>query len=94
MKPLLSLHCGDTRIYPSRYIPSCTINPAGLPTSALALLPLASLVQISLGALAAKVVTSKRFNIRPALLGIDINDEESANDIRMCTTFANSGPLP
>ena len=66
----------------------------GLPTSSLVLLPFASLLQISLGAIAAKIITTQRFNIRPAVLGIDIDDETSANDIRMCTTFANSGPLP
>jgi len=65
-----------------------------MPTSALLLLPLASLIQISLGALAAKLITTKRFNIRPTLLGIENDDEAGASDIQMCTTFANSGPLP
>lgn len=66
----------------------------GLPTGALLLLPLASLIQITLGALAAKIITTKRFGIRPKFLGIDNDDEAGASDIRMCTTFANSGPLP
>jgi hypothetical protein len=66
----------------------------GLPKSALMLLPLASLIQISLGSIAAKLLTTKRFGIRPKLLGIDTEDEDGASDIRMCTTFANSGPLP
>ena len=66
----------------------------GVPTNALLLLPLASLIQISLGSIAAKIVTTKKFGIRPALLGIDTDDDAGANDIKMCTTFANSGPLP
>ncbi len=67
---------------------------AGLPTSALLLLPLAALIQISLGAVAGKIITTKRFGIRPTFLGIDTEDDAGASDIRMCTTFANSGPLP
>mmetsp|Transcript_10233 Transcript_10233/g.19171 ORF Transcript_10233/g.19171 Transcript_10233/m.19171 type:complete len:485 (-) Transcript_10233:917-2371(-) len=66
----------------------------GLPTSALMVLPLAALVQISLGSLAAKCITTKKFGIRPLFLGIDIDDDAGASDIQMCTTFANSGPLP
>mmetsp|Transcript_13505 Transcript_13505/g.16362 ORF Transcript_13505/g.16362 Transcript_13505/m.16362 type:complete len:476 (-) Transcript_13505:27-1454(-) len=66
----------------------------GMTTSSLLLLPLASLIQISLGFVAAKIITTKRFGIRPAFLGIDTDDEAGASDIRMCTTFANSGPLP
>ena len=66
----------------------------GVPTSALLRLPLAALIQISLGAIAAKVITTRRFGIRPRFLGIDTEDDAAANDIRMCTTFANSGPLP
>ena len=66
----------------------------GLPKSALFTLPLAALVQIGLGALSAKLITTRKLNVRPTLLGIDTNDDDSANDIRMCTTFANSGPLP
>jgi hypothetical protein len=67
---------------------------AGVPKSALLLLPLAALIQISLGSITAKVLTTKRFGIRPAFLGIDTDDDAGANDIAMCTTFANSGPLP
>ncbi len=66
----------------------------GLPTKALLLLPLASLMQITLGAITAKIITTKRFGIRPKFLGIDNNDDAGASDIQMCTTFANSGPLP
>jgi hypothetical protein len=66
----------------------------GLPTSALMLLPLAALIQISLGAVAAKILTTKKFGIRPMFLGIDTDDDAGASDIKMCTTFANSGPLP
>lgn len=66
----------------------------GLPTNALLLLPLAALVQISLGALVSKIITTKRFNIRPIFLGIDTDDDAGASDVQMCTTFANSGPLP
>lgn len=66
----------------------------GLPTNALMVLPLAALVQISLGALAAKCITTKKFGIRPLFLGIDVDDDAGASDIQMCTTFANSGPLP
>ena len=55
---------------------------------------MAALVQISLGALAAKCITTKKFGIRPLFLGIDTDDDNGAADIRMCTTFANSGPLP
>lgn len=67
---------------------------AGIPTSSLLLLPLAATLQISLGAIAAKCITTKKFGIRPMFLGIDTDDDASAADIRMCTTFANSGPLP
>lgn len=67
---------------------------AGLPTSSLLLLPIAALLQISLGALAAKVVTTKKLGIRPRFLGVDTDDDAGAADIKMCTTFANSGPLP
>lgn len=73
---------------------STSSSGAGLPTSALLLLPLAALIQISLSAIAAKIVTTKRFGIRPLLLGIDTDDDAAARDIQMCTTFANSGPLP
>lgn len=66
----------------------------GLPTNALMVLPLAALVQISLGALAAKCITTNKFGIRPLFLGIDADDDAGASDIQMCTTFANSGPLP
>ena len=66
----------------------------GLPTDALLLLPLAAMVQICLGAVAAKLLTTKKFGIRPMFLGIDTEDDAGASDIRMCTTFANSGPLP
>lgn len=69
-------------------------SSSGIPTSALLLLPLAAFIQIGLGFIAAKIVTTKRFGIRPAILGIDVDDEAGASDIRMCTTFANSGPLP
>ena len=71
-----------------------TEGNAGMPTSALLLLPLASLIQISLGALSAKLITTKKFGMRPRFLGIEENDEAGASDIKMCTTFANSGPLP
>lgn len=67
---------------------------AGIPTSSLLLLPLAAALQISLGAIAAKCITTKKFGIRPMFLGIDTDDDAGAADIRMCTTFANSGPLP
>ena len=73
---------------------STSSSGAGLPTSALSLLPLAALIQISLSSIAAKIVTTKRFGIRPLFLGIDTNDDSAARDIQMCTTFANSGPLP
>ena len=66
----------------------------GLPVDALMLLPMAALVQISLGALVSKLITTKRFGVRPLFLGIDTDDDAGASDIRMCTTFANSGPLP
>ena len=32
--------------------------------------------------------------MRPTLLGINTDDDDGANDIKMCTTFSNSGPLP
>ena len=66
----------------------------GLPVDALMLLPMAALVQIALGALSAKLITTKKFGVRPLFLGIDTDDDAGASDIRMCTTFANSGPLP
>lgn len=66
----------------------------GLPVDALLLLPMAALLQISLGALSAKLITTKRFGVRPLFLGIDTDDDAGASDIKMCTTFANSGPLP
>ncbi len=69
-------------------------SDTGLPTSSLLLLPLAGLVQITLGSIAAKCITTKKFGIRPKFLGIDTDDDDGAADIRMCTTFANSGPLP
>lgn len=69
-------------------------SSGGVRTSALLLLPLAAMIQISLGSVAAKIVTTKRFGIRPAFLGIDNDDDAGASDIKMCTTFANSGPLP
>lgn len=67
---------------------------SGLPTSALLLLPLAALLQISLGALASKIVTTKKLGIRPRFLGLDTNDDSGAADVKMCMTFSNSGPLP
>ena len=66
----------------------------GLPVDALLLLPMAALLQISLGALSAKLITTKKFGVRPLFLGIDTEDDAGASDIKMCTTFANSGPLP
>ena len=56
-----------------------TSGTGGLPTSALMLLPLAALVQISLGAIAAKMLTTKKFGIRPKFLGIDTDDDAGAN---------------
>lgn len=67
---------------------------AGIPKGALLLLPLASLFQIGLGGIAAKLITTRKFGVRPMLLGIDTDDDDGANDVKMCTTFSNSGPLP
>jgi predicted permease len=36
----------------------------------------------------------KDLSLRSVLLGLDMNDDDGANDISMCITFANSGPLP
>jgi predicted permease len=66
----------------------------GLPKNALFLMPIASILQIGLGSITGKIITTKKFGIRQRLLGIEEKDDESANDIKMCTTFANSGPLP
>lgn len=55
----------------------------GLPKSMLLLMPLAAMIQISLGSLTAKAVNKVlKF------------PEEEARDFTMCTTFGNSGPLP
>jgi predicted permease len=55
----------------------------GLPGRFLAMMPIAAVLQIGLGALAGSVITKTA----------RLQDEE-ARDVRMCTTFANSGPLP
>lgn len=55
----------------------------GLPGRILALMPLAALLQISLGSLSGQVITKFA----------GMSDDES-RDVRMCTAFANSGPLP
>ena len=55
----------------------------GLPGNFLVLMPLAAVLQIGLGALAGSVIT-----------GTAGLQEDEARDVRMCTTFANSGPLP
>ena len=55
----------------------------GIPKAMLLLLPFASLIQVVLGSLTAKVVTKV----------MKFPDEE-ARDFTMCTTFGNSGPLP
>ena len=68
------------------------VGGGGLPRSSLLLMSLASMLQILLGSIIGKVITTKR--LRNRLLGIDPNDDETANNIKMCTTFANSGPLP
>jgi predicted permease len=67
---------------------------AALSIQALALLPVAAFLQISIGAILAQIYTAKFMGIRQTLLGIPDDDEESAADVRMCATFANSGPLP
>jgi predicted permease len=55
----------------------------GLPGRFLALMPLAALLQISLGAISGKILTN--------VVGFQ---PKEAQDVQMCTTFANSGPLP
>jgi predicted permease len=55
----------------------------GLPGNFLVMMPIAAVLQIGLGALAGNVIT--------ATAGLE---QEEARDVRMCTTFANSGPLP
>lgn len=55
----------------------------GLPGKFLAMMPVAAVLQIGLGAIAGSVITKTT----------GLHDEE-ARDVRMCTTFANSGPLP
>ena len=67
---------------------------AALSPQALFLLPVAALLQISIGALLATIYTSNNMGLRQTLLGIQSDDEETASDVRMCATFANSGPLP
>jgi predicted permease len=55
----------------------------GLPGNFLVMMPIAAVLQIGLGALAGNVIT--------ATAGLE---QDEARDVRMCTTFANSGPLP
>jgi predicted permease len=55
----------------------------GLPGKFLVLMPLAAVLQIGLGAIAGSVIT-----------GTAGLEQDEARDVRMCTTFANSGPLP
>ncbi|GFH52911.1 hypothetical protein CTEN210_09387 [Chaetoceros tenuissimus] len=66
----------------------------GLSHDTLVLMPLAALIQVGLGSIMAKVLTTKHFSLRSLLLGLDGNDDDGANDVSMCITFANSGPLP
>jgi predicted permease len=58
-------------------------SQGALPTRLLAVMPLAALLQIGLGALAGQFICR--------VTGIQ---EDEARDVRMCATFANSGPLP
>jgi len=67
-------------------------SAGGLSPQALFLLPLAALLQISMGFLLANIYTTSK--LRNPLLGISQDDDETASDIKMCATFANSGPLP
>ena len=69
-----------------------TTAGGGLSRSSLLLMSFASMIQILLGSIIGKVITTKQ--LRKQLLGIDPKDDETANNIKMCTTFANSGPLP
>jgi len=55
----------------------------GLPGSFLALMPITALLQITLGAATGILLT----RVIPL-------EEEEARNVRMCTAFANSGPLP
>lgn len=55
----------------------------GLPTRFLLLMPLTALLQITLGGLVGQLVTS-----------VQTFPDNEARAVRMCTTFANSGPLP
>lgn len=59
-------------------------NGGGLSAPLLALMPLTALIQIGLGNIVGRVVTQ----------GVNIDDPGERRDVIMCTTFANSGPLP
>jgi len=61
-----------------------TPGTGGLPGKFLAIMPLAAVLQIGLGALAGMVITKFA----------GLASDEEARDVRMCTTFGNSGPLP
>ena len=69
-----------------------TTSGDGLSRSSLLLMSYASMIQILLGSIIGKVITTKQ--LRKQLLGIDPKDDETAKNIKMCTAFANSGPLP
>jgi predicted permease len=55
----------------------------GLPGRFLVVMPVAAIMQIALGAVTGSAITR-----------VGGLEAEEARDVRMCTTFANSGPLP
>lgn len=67
----------------SRTLFNASTGSGGLPGRFLALMPLTAVLQIGLGALVGSIITK--------FAGMD---NAEARDVRMCTTFANSGPLP
>jgi auxin efflux carrier family protein len=60
-------------------------NSGGLSTRFLLLMPLTAALQIALGFLVGQWVTR---------VVTKFEDQEEARNVRMCTTFANSGPIP
>jgi predicted permease len=59
-------------------------NGGGLSLTLLTLMPLTALIQIGLGNVVGRIVTQT----------FQIQDPAERRDVTMCTTFANSGPLP
>jgi len=67
----------------SKTLCNAATGGGGLPGRFLAVMPAAAVLQIGLGAIAGMFITKTA----------GLQDAE-ARDVRMCTTFANSGPLP